>query len=98
MKGEKSLYLHMSIHSPLPDAVDAVVDSMHRFGTALATQPGLVMTGVFKTDEGHLVGLAVWESEEAWRAGRTVGADAVKHDPFDFWESVETQGFTGPEV
>ena len=88
----------MSIHTPLPDAVNAVTDSMHRFGAALRTQPGLVMTGVFKTDDGQLVGLAVWESEEAYHAGRTAGRDVVKHDPVDFWESAETQGFAGPEV
>jgi heme-degrading monooxygenase HmoA len=88
----------MSIHAPHPHAVDALVDSMHRYGAALATQPGLVKTGVFKTADGRLVGLAVWESEDAWRAGRSAGGAAVKDDPFDEWESVPTIGLSGPEL
>jgi heme-degrading monooxygenase HmoA len=61
------MFLHMSVHKPRPQAVEPLIDVMRRFGEALRTQSGLVETQVFKTDDGRLIGLALWESRDAFR-------------------------------
>ncbi len=92
------MFLHMSVHTPHPQAVEPLIDSMRRFGEALRTQPGLVETHVFKTDDGRLIGLALWESRDAFEGGRHAGRDAVRDDPFDEWESEPVTGYAAESV
>ena len=92
------MYMLLTIHSPRPGAVDALTDSMHRYGAALRTQPGFVATGTFKADDGRLLGLAVFESEQAWNVARMAGRDAVKDDPFDDWETGRPMAISGTET
>jgi heme-degrading monooxygenase HmoA len=92
------MYLHMSIHKPHPEATDALVDSMRRFGEALQTQPGLIDVRTFQTPNGELIGLALWESEDAWERGRLAGGAAVKDDPFHEWEAAPVIGFRGESL
>jgi heme-degrading monooxygenase HmoA len=92
------VYIQLSIHTPVPGHVADVVDSMHRFGAALKTQAGFMSTGVFTTHDGRLVGMALWESEAAYLAGRLAGREAIAHDPLDHWEAKEILGLSGSEV
>lgn len=92
------MYIQLSIHTPVPGHVADVVASMHRFGAALKTQAGLISTGVFKTADGKLIGMAMWESEAAYMAGRLAGREAIAHDPLDHWEEKEIIGLSGSEV
>lgn len=92
------MFLHMSIHKPFPHAVDALTDSMHRFGEALRTQPGLIDVQAFRTDDGEMIGLALWQSREDWERGRGAGRDAVRDDPFDQWESAPVVGYAAESV
>jgi heme-degrading monooxygenase HmoA len=71
---------------------------MQRFGAALETQAGLVSVGVFKTEDGKVISLAMWESAAAYMAGRLAGREAIAHDPLDHWEAVEIVGLAGKEV
>jgi hypothetical protein len=48
--------------------------------------------------QGVLVGLAIWESKEAWEASVHLAREAVADDPFDDWESEPVQGFRLTEV
>jgi heme-degrading monooxygenase HmoA len=90
--------LHASIHKPCPHARAELVESMQRFGEALRRQPGLRFVGTFETEGGELVGLALWESREAFERGRTAGSKAVAGDPFDKWESAAVIGYVGLDV
>lgn len=93
------MFHHLSVHRPRPEARDALVASMHRFGAALAGAPGLVSVRTLEdAGQGVLVGLAIWESKEAWEASVHLAREAVANDPFDDWESEPVQGFRLTEV
>jgi len=40
-----------------------------------------------------LMGLAIWESEEAFQASVHLAREAVADDPFDEWEAEPVVGF-----
>jgi heme-degrading monooxygenase HmoA len=89
------MYVTFNIHKPLPGKSDALKASMHRYGAAVRTQPGLLEVYTIEATDGALIGLAVWESKEACDAGRAAGRAAVKDDPFDEWESEPVVGYQG---
>jgi hypothetical protein len=90
---------HLSIHSPNPEFRQAVVDSMHRFGEAARTQPGLVEVHTLAdTRSDTLVGLAVWESAEALGAARPALGAATEGDDFDAWDAKPIRSFLLEEV
>ncbi len=72
---------------------------MHRYGAAARTQTGLVEVHTLKDARtGTLVGLAVWENDEARIAARPALMEAVKDDDFDDWESEPITGYLLEEV
>ena len=81
------MFVHIAIHRPREEAEALVIASMHRFGAAMQNQPGFIQTHTLKDARtGELVGLALWESKEAWLAARPAMQEAVKDDPFEDWE------------
>jgi heme-degrading monooxygenase HmoA len=93
------MFTHLSIHHPKPGQRDALVDSMHRFGAALAGAPGLISVhALHDADKDVLVGLALWESEDAFRASIHLAGAAVADDPFDDWEAEDVAGYRLTEV
>jgi heme-degrading monooxygenase HmoA len=93
------MYYHVSIHHPRPGKRDALIDSMHRYGDAIRNAPGLVSVHtLYDADQDVLMGLAIWESREAWQASVDLAREAVASDPFDEWESQDVQGFRLIEV
>jgi heme-degrading monooxygenase HmoA len=90
---------HLSLHRPKPEHEQDVIDSMHRFGAAARTQPGLREVHTLKDQRtGTLVGLAVWDSAEALAAARPAMGAAIEDDDLDAWESEPTQSFLLDEV
>jgi heme-degrading monooxygenase HmoA len=90
---------HLSIHHPKPGAEEALIDSMHRYGAAIKDAPGLFSVHTLRDDsKGILMGLALWESEEARQASIHLARAAVANDPFDEWEAEPIQGFLLHEV
>lgn len=92
------MFLHMSIHKPHAHAIESLIESMHRFDRAARTQPGVVNANVFRTDDGELIGLILWESRDAFERGRVAGREAVKDDPFQDWESLPVTVYAAPSV
>jgi heme-degrading monooxygenase HmoA len=81
------MFVHIAIHIPKPGQAEPLIESMHRFGAAAAAQPGLQQVHTLRdANIGQLVGLAIWDSKEAWLAARRAMFEAVKDDPFDEWE------------
>jgi hypothetical protein len=72
---------------------------MHRFGDALKSAPGLISVHTLRDESaGVLVGMALWSSQEAMRASVHLAREAIANDPFDEWESQETEGYRLSEV
>jgi hypothetical protein len=60
---------------------------MHRFGAAMKGQSGLQHVHTLRDQKtGALIGLAIWDTKEAWQAARPAMAEAVKDDNFEDWE------------
>jgi heme-degrading monooxygenase HmoA len=81
------MFVHMSIHHPRPGKEELLIDSMHRFGEAMKNRPGLQQAQTLKDQKtGHLIGLAIWDTKEAWLKARPAMLEAVKDDDFESWE------------
>ncbi|HTO24213.1 MAG TPA: hypothetical protein VMF68_07815 [Spirochaetia bacterium] len=93
------MFILMSIHHPHPRHEAALIDSMHRYGAAIRGKPGLRGIHTLK-DRGsdRLVGLAIFDSQEAFERLAPIAREAVKDDPFDVWEKVEIDGLMLEEV
>jgi heme-degrading monooxygenase HmoA len=93
------MVVSISIHRPKPGAESALIDSMHRYGQAIKDAPGLISVHTLRDEaSGALMGLALWESEEARQASVHLARQAVANDPFDEWESQDVEGFLLIEV
>jgi len=93
------MFILLSIHQPHPEHEAALIDSMHRYGNALKGRPGLRSVHTLK-DRGsdRLVGLAIFDSEEAFERLAPIAREAVKNDPFEAWEKVDVDGLRLEEV
>jgi heme-degrading monooxygenase HmoA len=81
------MFVHLSIHRPRPGKEDQLVDSMRRFGEAGGSIPGLREVHTLRDREsGTLVGLAIWDSPEAFDAGVKRMRAAVEEDDILAWE------------
>ena len=81
------MFVQLSIHRVRPGQEEFLIDSMHRFGNSIKSQPGLQSVFTLKDPKtGNLVGLAIWDSEESMIAARPLMAEAVKDDDFEAWE------------
>jgi heme-degrading monooxygenase HmoA len=79
--------VHISIHRPIAGKEGDLIDSMHRFGRADGEIPGLREVHTLRDREtGTLVGLALWDSEEAFQAGVPRMRTAVEGDDLLSWE------------
>jgi Antibiotic biosynthesis monooxygenase len=82
------MFVHLAIHHPKPEHVGDLLASMHRVDEAAAGAPGLVQIGAWRDqDSDRLVGLALWESEEAFQVAAPRIFAAVADDPFDEWSA-----------
>ncbi len=90
----------MSIHRLRPGQEESLIESMHRFAAAANTQPGLQHIHTLKDQKsGALIGLAIWDTQEAMIAARPVLIEATKDDDFEAWEEVDSPvGFWLDEV
>ena len=88
-------YAVVSVHSPKPEHREAVLDSMQRYSRVARAQPALQWTGVVDDASGRLVGIALWESEDAAAAARPALMEAVGNDPFAIWDERPIDGLRG---
>jgi heme-degrading monooxygenase HmoA len=91
----------ISIHRPKPEHELELIDSMHRYGNAARSQPGLVEVHTLKARDQEnplLIGVAVWDSAKAKDAAGEVLSRAIEGDAFDEWETEPFQSFLLDEV
>ena len=87
------MFVLISIHHPLPEKEELVVDSMHRYGEAAKSQKGLVSVHRLKDERnGELFGLAIWDSEDSYVSARPALMKATEGDDFDSWEKEPMKG------
>ena len=80
------MFVRLAIHYPKPEYAANLLASMHRVDKAAQGAPGLVQIGAWRDERtGRLVGLAMWESAEAFRASAERIFQVVEDEPFDLW-------------
>ena len=80
------MFVHLAIHYPRPEYVEDVLASMRRVDKAAGGTPGLIQMGAWRDEGGNrLVGLAMWESQEAFEASAARIFQIVADDPWDQW-------------
>jgi heme-degrading monooxygenase HmoA len=81
------MLVHLAIHTPRPEHIDDLIASMERFAAAGRSQAGLQEVHTMRdADSGKLLGLAIWESRDAFDAGVQSMRAAAENDPFLEWE------------
>jgi heme-degrading monooxygenase HmoA len=72
------VFVHLAIHNPRPGKAEAMLESMKGFGEAMKAAPGFVLHGSLRDERStRLVGLAVWESRQAWEAAIGAAREAI---------------------
>jgi heme-degrading monooxygenase HmoA len=80
------MFVHLAVHYPKPECAADLLASMGRVDEAAQGSPGLVQIGAWQDQRsGRLVGIAMWESQDAFAASAERIFQAVADDPFDQW-------------
>ena len=78
------MFLFYAIHYPHPEKEGLLIQRMYEFGELIKKQPGIIFVNTFRdTENGTLIALAIWESQEAFQASWPV---LVKDAPSEEWE------------
>jgi hypothetical protein len=92
--GGVSVFTHMVVHYPKAEHFDDLLASMRRVAVAAQGAAGLVRIGPWRDDRsGRLVGLAIWESREAFEAAAPGIFAVVADDPIMEWSTQPTDIF-----
>ena len=65
------MFLFYAVHYPQPEKEELLVQSMHEFGELMKKQPGNIFQAPYPfkdPEKGTLMGISIWESEEAFQA------------------------------
>jgi heme-degrading monooxygenase HmoA len=93
------MIVHIAIHTPTPEGAEPLIASMQRFAAAGRTQPGLRGVHTMRDqDSGKLLGIAIWESREAFENGVAAMRAAVEDDPFLDWEDAMPEVYVFEDV
>lgn len=80
------MFLIYAVHYPQPEKEELLIQSMHQFSELMKKQPGIIFvnSSPFRdTEKGTLVGISIWESQEAFQAAALTLQHAF---PSDEWE------------
>ena len=90
----QAVFIFYSVHYPHPDKEDLLIESMHNYGELMRTQPGLLFVAPypFKNPEnGTVMGVTIWESQEAFQAAMEAIAGLRGPGPSPDWEIKPTE-------
>ena len=80
------MFIHLAVHTPAPGHAADLLASMQRVDQTAQGAPGLIQIGAWRDERsGRLIGLALWESAEAFEAAHERIFAVVAGDPFDQW-------------
>jgi hypothetical protein len=93
------MFVSIAVHRVSADAEPPMIDSMHRYGEAAKAAGGIRQIHTLKDERsGALVGLAIWESKDAYEAAGPALMEAVANDDFDAWHVEPLQSYHCFEV
>lgn len=84
-----AMFIFYSIHFPDPEKEELLVQSMHEFGELMRKQPGILFQAPYPfkdPEKGTLMGISIWESEEAFQAALPTLQRARQNSPSHAWE------------
>lgn len=77
-------FVHLAVHHPKPGCVDEVLEQMLEVDAAAQGAPGLIQIGAWRDERtDRLIGLAIWESKEAWAGSVEKIFSVVDQDRLD---------------
>ncbi|MDQ2906256.1 MAG: hypothetical protein M3Y81_22270 [Chloroflexota bacterium] len=88
------MFIFYSIHYPQPEKEDLLVQSMHEFGELMKKQPGIIFQAPYPfkdPEKGTLIGISIWESQEAFQAVLPLLQSARRGSPSQEWEVKPTE-------
>jgi hypothetical protein len=83
------MFIFYSIHFPHPETEELLVQSMHQFGELMRKQPGNIFQAPYPfkdPEKGTLMGISVWESEEAFQSVLPTLQSARQNSSSRDWE------------
>jgi heme-degrading monooxygenase HmoA len=89
------MFTHVAIHYPKPEYRAELHASMRRLDAAAQGMPGLIRIGDWTEVDGgtRLVGIATWDSREAFEAAAPTLFAVVAGDPFAVWQERTADNF-----
>jgi heme-degrading monooxygenase HmoA len=78
------------MHYPQPEKEELLVQSMHQFGELMKRQPGFIFVAPYPLkdpEKGTLMGISIWESQEAFQAAVPILQSVRKGGPSHEWET-----------
>jgi quinol monooxygenase YgiN len=88
------MFIFYSIHYPRPEAEAQMAEGMHEYGELMRRQPGNIFVAPYpfkNPEQGTLMGISIWESEEAFQAALPIIQSARKAVPPAEWEVRPTE-------
>ena len=80
------VFVNIAVHRVREGTEELMLDSMHRFGAAAREAEGLQRVHTLKDERtGALIGLAIWDSREAYEAAGPALMRAVEGDDLEAW-------------
>lgn len=81
------MFTHIAIHYPKPAHYHDLLASMRRLDAAAQGTPGLIQIGDWTEVDGgtRLVGIATWDSREAFEHAAPSLFATVSGDPHELW-------------
>lgn len=91
------MFIFYSIHFPHPDKEELLVQSMHEFGELMRQQPGIIFQAPYPfkdTEKGTLMGVSIWESQEAFQTALPILQSARRDSPSHEYEVKPPEVYT----
>ncbi len=93
------MFVNISVHRIRPGKEQLMLDSMRRFGEAAKKAGGVQQIHALEDERsGAIVGLAIWDSKEAYEAAGPALMAAVEGDDFADWHEEQWASYHCVEV
>jgi hypothetical protein len=80
------MFVHLAVHYPKPEHAEDLLASMKRLDAAATGTRGLVQMNAWRDARSdRLIGLAIWESREAWEVAAPKIFETIANDPLTEW-------------
>jgi hypothetical protein len=88
------MFVHLAVHYPKPEHAEDMLGSMLRVDAAAQGAAGLRQIGAWRDSKSdRLIGLAIWESREAWEAAADDIFAVIADDPILEWSTRAPDSF-----